>query len=78
MSTRDLVPHLGKNSTTGFAGTFFSDTKKKYAINELEVLAVDLVLEHFRLRNYGRPINLPKDHQNRTVLEPIQQNIQRS
>ena len=41
---------------------------KKYAINELELLAVVWGLEHFRLYIYGKPIKLLTDHQ---VLEPL-------
>ena len=33
----------------GFASRYLSDTEKKYAINELELLAVVWGLEHFRL-----------------------------
>ena len=41
---------------------------KKYAIIELELLAVVLGLEHFRLYIYGKPIKLLTDHQ---ALEPL-------
>ena len=43
-------------------------TEKKYAINELELLAVVWGLEHFRLYIYGKPTKLLTDHQ---ALEPI-------
>ena len=43
----------GKLKPIGFASRFLSDTEKKYAINELELLAVAWGLEHFRLNNYG-------------------------
>ena len=36
---------------------------KKYAVNELELLAVVWGLEHFRLYIYGKPIELLTDHQ---------------
>ena len=52
----------------GFASRFLSDTEKKYAINELELLAVVWGLEHFRLYLYGKPIKLLTDHQ---ALEPL-------
>ena len=52
----------------GFASRFLSDTETKYAINELELLAVLWGLEHFRLHIYGKPIKLLADHQ---ALEPI-------
>ena len=38
----------GKLKPIGFASRFLSDTEKKYAINELELLAVLWGLEHFR------------------------------
>ena len=41
----------------GFASRFLSDTEKKNAINELELLAVVWGLEHFRLYVYGKPID---------------------
>ena len=46
-----------------FASRFLSDTEKKYAINELEFLAVIWGLEHFRLYIYGKPVKLLTDHQ---------------
>ena len=52
----------------GFVNRFLSDTEKKYAINELELLAVVWELEHFRLNIYGKPIKLLTDHQ---ALEPL-------
>ena len=52
----------------GFASRFLSATEKKYAINELELLAVVWGLEHFRLYIYGKPIELLTDHQ---ALEPL-------
>ena len=52
----------------GFASRLLSDTEKKYAINELELLAVVWGLEHFRLYIYGKPIKLLTDHQ---ALEPL-------
>ena len=51
-----------------FASRFLTDTEKKYAINELELLAVVWGLEHFRLYIYGKPIKLLTDHQS---LEPL-------
>ena len=47
----------------GFASRLLSDTEKKYAINELELLAVVWGLEHFQLYIYGKPIKLLTDHQ---------------
>ena len=44
----------GKLKPIGFASRFFSDTEKKYAIFELELLAVVWVLEQFRLYVYGK------------------------
>ena len=46
-----------------FASRFLSDTKKKYAIIELELLVVVWGLEHFRLYIYGKPNKLLTDHQ---------------
>ena len=37
-------------------------------MNELELLAVVWGLEHFRLYNYGKPVELLTDHQ---ALEPL-------
>ena len=42
---------------------FFIGTEKKYAINELELLAVVWGLEIFPLYFYGKPIELLTDHQ---------------
>ena len=58
----------GELKPMGFASRFLSDTEKKYAINELELLAVVWGLEHFRLHIYGKPIELLTDHQ---ALEPL-------
>ena len=58
----------GKLKPIGFASRFLSDTEKKYAINELELLALVWGLEHFRLYIYGKPIELLTDHQ---ALEPL-------
>ena len=58
----------GNLKPIGFASRFLSDTEKKYAINELELLAVVWVLEHFRLYIFGKPIELLTDHQ---ALEPL-------
>ena len=58
----------GKLKPIGFASRFLSDSEKKYAINELELLAVVWGLEHFRLYIYGKPIKLLSDHQ---ALEPL-------
>ena len=62
----------GKLKPIGFASPFLSDTEKKYAINELELLAVVWGLEHFRLYSYGKPIKLLTDHQ---ALEPLIERI---
>ena len=58
----------GELKPIGFASRYLSDTEKKYAINELELLAVEWGLEHFRLYIYGKPIELLTDHQ---ALEPL-------
>ena len=58
----------GKLKPIGFASRFLSDTEKKYAINELELLAVVWGLEHFRLYIYGKPIKFLTDYQ---ALEPL-------
>ena len=60
--------HNGELKPIAFASRFLSDTEKKYAINELELLAVVWGLEHFRLYIYGKPIKLLTDHQ---ALEPL-------
>ena len=52
----------------GFASRFLSDTEKKYAINDLELLAVVWGLGHFRLYTYGNLIKILTDHQ---ALEPL-------
>ena len=46
--------HNGELKPIAFASRFLSDTEKKYAINELELLAVVWDLEHFRLYIYIR------------------------
>ena len=51
-----------------YASRFLSDAEKKYAINELELLAVVWGLEHFRLYIYGKPITILTDHKS---LEPL-------
>ena len=51
----------------GFAIRYFVETEKKYAINELELLAVVWGLEHFRLHIHQTPIELSTDLQ---ALEP--------
>ena len=58
----------GNLKPIGFAGSFLSDTEKKYAINELELLAVVWGLEHSRSYIYGKPMKLVIDHQ---ALEPL-------
>ena len=73
-STKRLGATLWQKQKTGdikpigFASRYLSDTEKKYAINELELLAVVWGLEHFRLYIYGKPIKLLTDHQ---ALEPL-------
>ena len=42
----------GKLKPISFASQFLSDTEKKYAMNELELLAVVWGLEHFRFYIY--------------------------
>ena len=58
----------GNLNPIGFASRFLSDTEKKNAISELELLAVVAGLEHFRLYIYGKPVEVLTDHQ---VLEPL-------
>ena len=58
----------GNLKPVGFASRYLSDTEKKYAIKELELLAVVWGLEHFRLYIYRKPIELLTDHQG---LEPL-------
>ena len=58
----------GNLKPVGFASRFLPDTEKKYAIKELELLAVVWGLEHLRLFVYGKPIELLADHQ---ALEPL-------
>ena len=53
----------GKLKPIRFASRFLSDTEKKYAVNELKLLAVVWGLEHFRLYIYGKPIKSLTDHQ---------------
>ena len=60
--------HNGELKPIAFASRFLSDTKKKNAINELELLAVVWGLEHFRFYIYGKLIKLLTDHQ---ALEPL-------
>ena len=58
----------GNMKPIAFASRFLSDTEKKYAINELELLAVVWGLEHFRLYLYGKEVKLLTDHK---ALEPL-------
>ena len=51
-----------------FASRFLNDAEKKYAINELELLAVVWGLEHFRFYTYGKEVTLKTDHQ---ALQPL-------
>ena len=73
-STKGLGATLWQQQTDGklkpisSASRSLSDTEKKYAINELDLLAVVWGLEHFRLYIYGQPIKLLTDHQ---ALEPL-------
>ena len=60
--------HNGQLKPIAFASRFLSDTEKKYAIDELELLAVVWGLEHLRLYIYSKPIKLLPDHQ---ALEPL-------
>ena len=52
----------GNLKPVGFASRYLSDTEKKNAINELELLAVVWGLDHCRLYIYGKPIELLTDH----------------
>ena len=71
----------GDLKPTAFVSRCISDTEKKYAVNELELIAVVCGLEHFRLYIYGNPRQtldgLPSS---RTAdkTQPLQQNIQRT
>ena len=73
-STKELGATLwqkqkdGNLKLIGFASRFLSDTEKKYAINELELLAVVWGLEPFRLYIYCKLIELITNHQ---ALEPL-------
>ena len=58
----------GNMKPIAFASRFLSDPEKKYAINELELLAVVWGLEHFRLYLYGKEVKLLTDHK---ALEPL-------
>ena len=58
----------GELKPIAYASRFLSDTEKRYAINELELLAVVWGLEHFRLYIYGKPVKLLTDHK---ALEPL-------
>ena len=53
----------GNLKPVGYASRFLSDTGKKYAINDLELLAVVWGLQHFRFHIYGRQIEVLTDHQ---------------
>ena len=57
-----------KPRTSRIRRQIFIGTEKKYAINELELLAVVWGLELFRLYIYGTPIELLPVHQ---ALEPL-------
>ena len=57
-STKDWAQHCGDLKPVGNASRFLSDTERKYAINELELLAFMWELKLFRLHIYGRPIEL--------------------
>ena len=57
-----------KSETGWLCKQNFIGHREKYAINELELLAVVWGLEHFRLYVYGKPIELLTDHQ---ALEPL-------
>ena len=67
-STKELGATLCHEQDNGdlqpiaFASKFLSDTEKKYALNELELLAVVWGLEHFRLYIYGKPVKLLTDN----------------
>ena len=53
----------GNLKPVGYASRFLSDTEKKYAINELELLAGVWGLEHFRLHICEQPIEVLTAHQ---------------
>ena len=51
-----------------FASRFLTDSERKYAINELELLGALWRLEHFRYYVYGKRVKLLTDHQ---ALQPL-------
>ena len=73
-STRGLGATLwqrqkdGNLKPVGYASRFLSNTEKKYAINELELIAVVWGREHFRLLIYRKQNELLTDHE---ALEPL-------
>ena len=62
MQIQKVAKKDGKLKRIGFASRLLSDTEKKYAINELELIAVVWGLEHSRLHIYGKPIEVLADH----------------
>ena len=58
----------GDSKPIALASRFLSVTEKKYAISELDFLAVVWGLDNFRLYIYGKPVKLLTDHQ---ALEPL-------
>ena len=62
----------GNFKPVGFASRFLSDTEKKYAIIDLELLAVVWELKHSRLHIYGQQNKLLTDHQ--TLEQLIKRN----
>ena len=53
----------GELRPIAFASRYLSDAKKKYSIEELELLAVVWGLERFRFHLYGKQVHVFSDHQ---------------
>ena len=79
-NTKGLGATLGQEQPTGevkliaYASRFLLNTEKRYAKNELEMLAVVWGLEHFRLYIYSKPVKLLTDQKSLEQLikkEPI-------
>ena len=58
----------GNTKPIAYGSRYLNDTKKKYSIGELELLAVVWGLEKFRFYLYGKKVHLYTDHQ---ALEPL-------
>ncbi len=72
-STKGLGATLWQKVTDGrrpvaFASRYLSDSEKKYAPNELELLAIKWAIEHFKYQLMGRKFTVETDHK---ALLPI-------